>query len=100
MGSVENVLKNRVKILHRETSNSLNSIGIKIFEGKTANQQSRNLRDTMTLSREPAWFIIHRGMRLKWLALFMIQMGLILHFADATCPQRRSHISALCCMKV
>lgn len=74
MGSVENVLKSRVKILHRETSNSLSSVGTKIFEGKTANQQSRNLGDIRTLSREPSWFIIHRGMRLKWLALFMIQM--------------------------
>jgi len=76
-----------------ETSNFLSSLGIKIFEGKTADQQSRNLRNT-TLSREPAWFITHRGMGLKWLVLFMIQMGLILHSADTTCPQQRGHISA------
>lgn len=79
-------MKNCVKILHRETSDFLSSVGIKLSEGKTATQQSRDLRDTTSLSREPAWLIIHRGMVPKRLVPFMIQMGLILHFADTAWP--------------
>lgn len=89
-------MKNYIKIFHRWISNFLNSLHIKIFEGKVENKQSRNLRDTTTPSRVPAWFIIHRGLRLKWPVLCYGTNGIniVLHRYSMPTAEKSSLSSA------
>lgn len=49
---------------------------------KKIEETSKNFRDMVTILRVLQWSVFHNRARLKWIILFMVQMGLILHVID------------------